>query len=898
MTSGGANPWHPGTEVGSGSGTENRTRPAGLAAGPAAAASGTKSAGLRSLTRVRGVLREIFRPLVGSGPPPEPQPRRTLDLRLVPSALVAWIAAVLCARLAPAVGFGISAGALLAAAGIVALFRHPSGRARLLSTGVPLCILALVALSTAQATTSSTAGPIAAAIERETVVTAQLRLTSDPKLSPNADRFSGGERYLIEAQLEAATAAGQQFEADTPVLILADGRWADVRLGQVVSAAGRLLKSEPGADVAALLAVRAAPVLEAEARTWQQWTSTLRRDFLEHCAALSPNAAGLLPGMVLGDRSALAPEVESAMKRTGLTHLTAVSGANCSILVGFVVIGCYALQIPRWAAAAISLVALAGFVLLVRPDPSVLRAALMGTIGIAAVLSGRGRRSAALLSITVVVLLIVDPWLATSYAFVLSVLATTGLIVFGHNCAIWLARWLPWWLAQALAVPLAAQVFCAPVILLLQPQLSTYSVLANVLAAPVIAPVTILGMLAVLAVAIFSPVATPLIGIAGAAAEWVAFVAQFFSTAPGAAMPWPQGPVGVALLAVVSLSSMALLRALSMSAPRHSGDGGADASGTGRAPVHSFSLNRSAADVRSRRRNGVRWYLSALLVGLILGLGPALLLAGAGAQNGRSWSVVACDVGQGDAFVIRTGPQSAIVVDTGPEPASMDRCLRNLSVSTIDVLVLTHMHADHTGGLRGALSARRVHQVLVSSAEDNLPRMVQSLLDEHDLKPARAAAGQGGTSGLVQWQVLWPSANGVPGDENNASVVLAASIETGGPPMTMLLVGDLEEEGLARLIASSGSEPAADVLGRYRRDGLDVLKIAHHGARNGGAAMIEGFDPAIALISVGKDNDYGHPHPRILRSLQEAGSTVGRTDLDGQIYLDKEGQTLMMWSTR
>lgn len=220
------------------------------------------------------------------------------------------------------------------------------------------------------------------------------------------------------------------------------------------------------------------------------------------------------------------------------------------------------LRLPRLPTGMAAACALLGFVFLVGPDPSVLRAALMGAIGLAALLGGRPKQSATLLAVSIVALLMADPWLAADYAFILSVLATLGLCLIGQRCVVWLRSFLPLWLAQAVAIPVAAQLFCAPVIVLLQPRLTPYTIVANVLAAPVVAWVTTLGTLG-LVLAMVAPLPAQFCAaLAGAGAWWVAAVAHVFAALPGASLPWPGGGAGVALMAVANALLLAGLVAL------------------------------------------------------------------------------------------------------------------------------------------------------------------------------------------------------------------------------------------------------------------------------------------------------------------------------------------------
>ncbi|MFE4835889.1 ComEC/Rec2 family competence protein [Arthrobacter sp. NPDC056691] len=214
------------------------------------------------------------------------------------------------------------------------------------------------------------------------------------------------------------------------------------------------------------------------------------------------------------------------------------------------------LRLARIPAAAVALAGLGLFVLMVGPDASVLRASLMGAVAVAALAGGRAGRGLSFLCLAVIALLLVAPELGVSFGFLLSVLATLGIIVLGRSVMGWIPARVPRWAAAAVAVPLSAQVLCGPVMVVLQPQFSTYSLLANVLAAPLVAPVTVLGTAAVAILPIAPWLATVLIGVAGFFAGGVAAIARFTAGLPGAAPPWPEGVFGLLTMLLFSVVTL------------------------------------------------------------------------------------------------------------------------------------------------------------------------------------------------------------------------------------------------------------------------------------------------------------------------------------------------------
>ncbi|WP_434612210.1 ComEC/Rec2 family competence protein [Arthrobacter sp. A5] len=510
------------------------------------------------------------------GGPGTPGALRRIDMRLVPATVCSWTAALAGTAMpaTDAVRAGLVACLLGPAIWVGARMALAPGRSRRRSRtrkprqsgllrAIPAAVLALLCVAGVLLVAGAqagfkTRGPIGQAITGSVTVTAVLLVRADPH--PVSGPASGG-KVIVEALLTEATSGGLRFEAAAPVLVVGGADWDTVVTGQYVAAAGTLKATDAGADTVAYFAAKSAPRVIAVQQGWTRWAAELRAGWRAAAQSLSgtvlPDAAGLLPGMITGDRSAQPADLDAAMKQVGLTHLTAVSGANCTLILGGLIYLARCVRCPRWLAAGLAVTGLAGFVAVVGPDPSVLRAALMGVIGILAMLSGRPKRVSALLAVAVVGLLLVDPWLAVNYAFILSVLATLGLLLVGKQCSRWLLAWFPHWLAQAVAVPLTAQLFCAPVIVLLQPQLMAYSLPANMAAAPVIALVTGIGTLGLVALAL-APWAVPaLVFLSGIGAQWVAFVARFFSGLPGAAQPWPEGVAGVTSMAGLSAVTVA-----------------------------------------------------------------------------------------------------------------------------------------------------------------------------------------------------------------------------------------------------------------------------------------------------------------------------------------------------
>ncbi|MCZ9880531.1 ComEC/Rec2 family competence protein [Arthrobacter sp. B2a2-09] len=412
--------------------------------------------------------------------------------------------------------------------------------------------------------------PVAEAATSRDSVVIHVRVVGDP-LELGTDSRGAG-RWAVPAEVIDIAADGKLITSHARVLLTGGEGWDRVVPGQKVRTAGKLKPAKAGQVEAGVLAAATPPMQpdvrrtqdsqprpEAPGNIPQGGPAQLKRQFNTAAEWLPGDAAGLLPGMVTGDTTGLDESLEAAMKTTGTTHLTAVSGANCSLILGGLVLLARSLRLARGVAAIVALVGLAAFVMMVGPDASVLRAAVMGAIGLTALSGGRQGRSLGFLCLAVTGLLILDPSLGTSIGFLLSVLSTLGIVLLARPIASWAPAWVPSWLASAVAVPLAAQLLCGPVIVALQPQFSSYALLTNIAVAPFVAPVTILGTIAVPLVPLLPWLAIVPVAIAGTSAGAVAAIARFFSALPGAALPWPEGPAGIATMMLWSVVTILLV---------------------------------------------------------------------------------------------------------------------------------------------------------------------------------------------------------------------------------------------------------------------------------------------------------------------------------------------------
>ncbi len=848
------------------------------------------------------------------------------DLRLVPAAIVSWVVGWWATAQDSGRAGGVAAGCALVAA-VVGLracrarWSLTSGSSRavravrvVLAAQVVLvaCCALVVLCSAAVGTALRTAGPFPAWIAQRAVVQVSGTVATDPHAVPAGPWDSPGEgaaasRWVVRVAADEVGARGAVHRVRASVVVLGGDGWQRLHVGQPVRLDARAAPTDPGDDVLALLTALGPPRVTGEGRWWWRAAQTVRTALRASVQGLPEAPAGLLPSLVLGDTSALPPQVEADLQASGLTHLTAVSGANVAILLGAVAAlaaWCRLRMRLRVLACALTLIA---FVILARPEPSVLRAAVMGAVGLAGLVLARRGRGVPMLAAAVIVLLGLDPYLARSAGFALSVVATGSLLLLAPPWARRLERWLPRPAALALAAPAAAQAACGPVIVLLQPAVSTVAVPANLLADPAVMPATVIGVLAAVVAPFWPGGAHALAAVGCLATWWITQVAARFAELPGANLPWfPSArPVVAAVVLVGCTAVVVAMTLVRPAAGRASRAGRADRVDEGDEVDRAGRAGRSGP---GRRRSPVGTAAAAaiLIVLVVLGWWSRAWWQSALGFRGPApppdWAVAQCDVGQGDALVVRSGERRALVIDTGPEPAAMARCLDDLGVSEVDLVMLSHFHADHVTGLPGVLRGRRVAQVLTGPVARPRQRAeaVAGEVARAGLRLTSLTADLAGSLGADGWQVQWylavpplpPGDLGEDAQVNEASLVTFAAVHTpDGARLRLAALGDLETGGQQWLDAALHSE-----LGRAATEAgaldvsrqVDVVKVAHHGSAKQDPQLYSDLAPRVALIGVGIDNDYGHPARSALSMLARLGVTVCRTDTDRRVVVTAE----------
>ena len=788
---------------------------------------------------------------------------------------------------------GVISGALVLGAGHPPLAVWPALGA-LLAVATALCV------TRAGAGRPAVAGRAGVAVTIGAIAVA-TRLALGPAAPPPVAIPQGGGPWAAVVEAVAAPRDGEQPATlrllDPDLRIAATlPRFPQIEPGDAVTVAGAF--RPPTDDPYGAYLRRTGIAATLRSRTLERRPASaggidlerVRRGAADALTRAVPEPeAGLAAGILIGLRDRVDRDLAAAFTTAGASHVVAISGWNIAIVAASV--AAIGGRFGRRRRSVLTMVAIAVYVAFVGPTASVLRAAAMAAVVLLARESGRAGRATSGLAWAAIVILLLDPTLVADAGFQLSSLATAGLLAWATPLSARIAALgrgrLPGWFVENLGVSLAAQFATLPIVLASFGRLSLVAPGVNLLVVPFVAPAMAAGAVALLAGAAVVFGAPPLVGTLAGLPAWVSLGWIVAVVRGGAGLPLasitltpPADTIaaGIAAALVLAVAIPGARRAIARM-PRRVRDAVAGP----RAMRPGATSSAAQAVPVAQRRDPSPPRTSRLVRGAGLALAASVLATAIvfiHRPDGTT-RITVLDVGQGDGILVEGGRGGRLLIDGGPDP---DRLLVALDERlppwdrSLDAVVLTHPHEDHVAGLALLLSRYRVGRVFEPGMRGPGPGYAAwaKWLGANGPPSATLATGDRFALDDIGFQVLWPDPGTVPLTPpdtgtaiNNVSIVLLGEVEG----RRFLLAGDIEE-GIDPILLQRGLPT------------VDVLKVAHHGSRTSSTgAFLDAVQPAVAVVSVGAKNTYGHPAPATIDRLAAHGARVLRTDTDGTVAI-------------
>ncbi len=572
--------------------------------------------------------------------------------------------------------------------------------------------------------------------------------------------------------------------------------------------------------------------LEPSGDHFLRFALNLKKEILNRLSTLENPYSELLKGMILGERHEINPKITQDFKRSGLSHLLAVSGLHLSIFAGVVYTFCASILYRRKLAHILVIVVSIIYLAICCFSPSITRSAIMHILMSGAALLRKDYDPKAALSVSVLAIVLLSPFGVLDISLQLSTISTLGILLISEPITALLQRKfsgrkfnkLKQYLFSVIGVSSGATIFSSPLILYYFGGISTLSIFANILVEWAVAPLLLMGAIYCTGAWFVSPVITFL-------ANYILYISGWISDLP------------FAFVVASKVKSFALLSLI--------------------AAVVGILLNYQTRKITKRL--------------CILGIVFALLILSYTTQNQimGEGELHFVDVGQGDCTIIES-ENSAVMIDCGTTSGNIsagERALEYMDYSKIkhiDLLVLTHYHTDHTSGVLELIQSGRVKKVLIpqpgeGEEKDKITQMLQSFgVDYEEVRDDTTFALYGINGTIFTRQIAGE------GEDANEKNLVVNTVVAG---RSVLITGDLTKNG----------EQA--FMHEYTVD-CDILKIAHHGSKNSTTgSFIDAISPQYGIISCEKDNSYNHPSFATLATLFNKGVKTVRTDLEGTITI-------------
>ena len=666
-----------------------------------------------------------------------------------------------------------------------------------------------------------------------------------------------------------------------------------------------------------------------------RWNDSLRGALGDRLEQLYGGVhAGYMKGLVIGNRDDLDPDTFTEFSRLGLTHILAISGMHVAVIVGCLLFICSALRMTREASLTVVMCLLPAYVLLTGASPSIVRAGIMGMIGLYAARRGLLKDGLHILSAAALAMLLYNPYFLVDVSFQLSFIVTAGLMIFVPK-VMPLLSFMPRWLAGTAGVTLVAQWVSFPLTIYYFNQFSLVSVAANLLLVPVISLIVLpLGMTSLLLSWVWMQ-----------GAGWIAGLAEWLNDMTFRVVGWMNGGALMTIWPSPSLLWMiayfallyGLLHILSKRAEamrrlrERPSDDTIPLDGTGKEAVARDRLDHVDAvgifPLLDRLSGALRWRGFGRMSDYIVRFGGRtaaaalafalclLLFDGYRPPSLQGAGLVQfLDVGQGDSILVTTPEGKHILIDGGgtlnfqkPSDAWKERkspyevgekvvvpLLKKRGVHRLEAVIMSHGDQDHIGGLQAVLREIPVDSIVFNgSLTDSAAfRQIMTTALQKNIPVYRAGAD------LTEWKLgkdteirfvspIAPpsgaSGNALPlvKEQNHASLVFVLHMNG----CRVLFTGDTDEAAEQKILLHIEERTDGGGL-PLLNEPIDVMKVAHHGSKTSTSVRwMDAWQPRVAIISAGVNNRYGHPHPDVVARLEQYRSVIYQTNRHGEIQM-------------